>query len=294
MPANSSPAERIKQLINGLKKSFGLISSDTQTSAKYMLKKINIYKLEPEKIDLVTRPLELQPQKPVVIKDVKRIYVLTKDLMKNHKEITATLKEYKFKKQIPPLKNFEPLRFIPHIINTFITPISGIFRNYSNVGFAPILKSFTDFSLPEATLSSLPIHAFDLPDSGTINLQLTTKAQKRSDIFPTNLPIEKKPLNFLLLSEGEIEFFKEKLAEKNKVKKRQIKLTSIYDKFNIKNLQNIKADQKSGNIYCNYKPKGNIVSDDNFAYLVFGYKRDDNKSLSAMVTTLEFEQFKYG
>lgn len=292
MPTISSAKARIKLLISNIKDLYTLISSETKANAQFLLKGIKVYNLSDESAQFNTYVLPLKFEETLNIKTVNPIYVLVREFLNSQTSKDIGIHKYNIRCENFIINKFDQLSILPKFCNHLIKSFIATFKKYDNLIFSPTLGSIDDLKIEIPNNHSLLIEPIKKPDFFREPVDFVFNIAKKSDTFAANLLIEKKPQNLLLFSGKELEFFKDQLAQKFNVSKNKVKLTSIYSKLIIKNLQNIKYDASSHNVYCNFKQKHQLVADNTGAYLVLGIRKDNNTSLSTLVMNSEFEQFK--
>lgn len=302
MPTDPSSTKRFKQIIIQLKQAITRLSSDANSSIGMVFKGATIKTLPIKRVKVPTKELSLTHEETVKINDLKPMYVLTKNFTipdintevdlnsQVTNQIDASIKELKEsndekEKRILSFKNLS----IPSSLKKIaIKPMQPPKIKETNVIFKSKLHSIEKLTTEEPETKALYADRFKKPAIKTEDTTLRTYTRKRSPSFPTNLPIEKKPTSLLLFSERDLSVFKRKLADKHKVNIQLIKITSVYNNLNINNIQNLKYDSRSGNIYYTFKPK--TSSDNIYAFMVFGLRRDNNTSISTMVNTNDLKQ----
>lgn len=302
MPTNTGSTKRFQQIINSFKQIITLLSSETTASTRMMFKGVTTKKLAIKKDKAPIKNLSLAYEEDVKINTIKQMYVLTKDYAIPDIITDVDLKSFdtnQIKTNIIELKekpyekeryiiNFEAFNIISKLKTINIKPIEEPDTKPKNVIFEAKLHFIGKLTTEEPKNSSLPIDKINQSTIKSEDTILKTYSKKRSPSFPTNLPIEKKPTNLLLFTERDLSIFKRKLADKHKVNINLLKITSVYNNLNVNNLQNLKYDAKSGNIYYTFKPK--TTPDSVFAFMVFGLRRDNNTTISTMVNTSDLKQ----
>jgi hypothetical protein len=283
---------RFRRIINYLKKLFNIVSEETKETIKTSFQGAHTYTLPLHKEQSInTFSLPLDYQEKLELKELKPIYVLIKNLFAKQEEpeiiISQLSKEFQEEisvKTCHQLGVVAPVKAIePESYTTEISHFDG-FVIKGNFGSAK------DFVIDIPAYHRILVDP--IPAARVLEEIVTIKpyVNKRSEHFPTNLPIERKPISLLLFSERQLEHLKAILAEKFNIHKRKIKISCIYNKLNVRNIQTFKFDNNSKNVYFSFKPKKQLVEDNNLSYLVIGKRTDNNATLSTMVSYHEFQQ----
>ena len=285
---------RLKELLNSYQKLFKDISKDTHDTVKTSLKGANTYSLKIPDEKAPCHELLFQQQQELNIRSCRAIYVLIKKIENELNDFNLNIGAL-----TPGISNILQIKrfteFNIPLKMKYMLP-EGIFCTVSafeDLLFFPRFGSAKDFTIDRPQFRPVNIDKFPLPQFIEEIISIKPIIKKRSEAFPTNLPIERKPVKLLLYNEKELDVFKKLLAEKTKVHKRIVKISSVYNKLDIKNIQNLKYDTNSKKVYFTFRPKKQQTPDKNFAYLVIGRRMDNNHSLSAMVSYSEFEALKY-
>ncbi|MGD9580637.1 MAG: hypothetical protein AB7V50_04635, partial [Vampirovibrionia bacterium] len=267
-----------------------------------IIKGVKTITINIEKKILKIKELDISKENDIKIKRIKSIYVLTKEFSIPEiddisdiktietKTINANIKELKesTKDKEPQTRTYQKLKIDTKNKQLKIKPIEPSPIRNLRVLFEAKLHSIHKLEVKEPKTNFLPVDKVKTPLIKFENTVFKTFTKKRSPSFPTNLPVEKKPTSLLFFSERELSILKRKLAEKHKINIQLIKLTSVYNKLNVSNIQNLKYDPNTGNVYYTFKP--NPSKDETMAMMVFAIRRDTKASISTMVNASDLKQ----
>lgn len=292
MSTDSEPTKRKRfQITQNIKAAISLLRNEAREKVRLLLNRPKVHTLSEVLQNVTVGKISIEQDYKCEIKSVNQLYVLSKNLSIDPIYAKSILNEL----SIAPVKgnfhNFKEFTISNKVNETTIDPFFATLQSYTHIIFNAILKALTIKPFNEITPGYLEVKEFRKPKFVTEKLGFKTRILERSRAFPLNLPIERKQLSLLMLSEPELNFFKQKLAEKFKTNWRLIKITSLYNKLNVKNIQNIKLDPVSEKVFFTFKPDIK-QSDELFAFMVSGRRRDTNEMISLMVNELEYRKFK--
>lgn len=292
MPASPNPETGLQSIITTFKTMFRVVVEEGQSNFNLLFRKVKIRNFEYDIPIVKLFNLSVEIDKLDNICSMKPIYVLIKTLNPSEDEMEVNVNDYKFEKPEIKVSNYKLKDITSKICSYNYQSMPINMQNYSKLRSVATICNAKDLKLPEAKIGSLQIVPINKPKTDQVSVKLSTKILKRSEVFASNLPIEKKPVSMLLYTKNDLDFFKQKLAEKMNTNKRLIKLSFIYDKLNYKNLQNVKFDAQTQRVFCNFKPKNQLVDSPENAFLIIGSRVDNNASGSMMVTNSEFEKYR--
>lgn len=113
-------------------------------------------------------------------------------------------------------------------------------------------------------------------------ISISPYIKSKNDSFLYSLPIAKVPVSKSYFPENQMAHFREVLAAQAKTDKRNIEITSIFDKFDINLYQSIKQDPKSQKLLCFPTMKKTSANSENMYYLIIGHRRDNKTPVKAL------------
>lgn len=293
MPTSNSSKARVKKLIDKALYYISIFGEETRNNLKMSFKGVKTYKIKAEKQDFAVKTLNLRPKTDFEILTLKQTYVLIKEFKKDLINFEANIKELNAKMTSPiEINNFKAFKLISIIKKPKFKKLDAVFKDIKNILFNPPILDLKKFTIENPEIKQISTEALTKPQILEEIIKVESIIKQRSEIFKTTLPIEKKSVPVLNFSPKELDFFKQKLTERFEVHKNRLKIISVYDKLNMRNIQNLKIDSQTKNLYFNFKPEKEMTKDPSCVYLIIGLNRKSNTSVSTMVTEIEFRNFQ--
>ncbi|MDD3013770.1 MAG: hypothetical protein PHC34_08725 [Candidatus Gastranaerophilales bacterium] len=249
------------------------------TGLKISIKNSNI-----DSFQVKIRTSEKFASKMPAIKEFNPIFVLVKEKIIDCNVIIRDM-GIDFRLNIPNIHHMTPIDNKIKWKHPDLLSLNVI-RNYP----LQLESNFRDLNIADLMLSSPEVLNFAYDEirlaekvrvtEEIIAMSPYVKEPSRSVLF--RIPVIKKPLSKSYFTEEEMDIFRESLATHNKTKKINVKISNIYDKFNIELFSSIKLEPNSKNLICHLNNKIMKIDKEKLYYLILGERKDNKVSIKSL------------
>lgn len=226
---------------------------------------------------------EFVPQKPS-LKELNPVYVLVREKVIDY-NININNLEMGLKFDLPNIQYMTPIENTIRWKNSNLQSISiarkfplDIEPNCQNIDTDSIMTgrpNISSFARDEIRLAEKVRVVEEI-----ITLSPYVKQPEKDILFKA--PIIKKPLFKSYFTEEEMDILRDTLAKQNKTKKQNVKITNIYDKFNIDLFSSIKQEPATKNLMCYLNSKPSLFNKEKLYYLVIGQRNDNRITIKSL------------
>lgn len=221
---------------------------------------------------------------PPVFKELNPTYVMVKEKKFDYKVNVKDL-ENSIKIELPDIRYMTPITNKIKWINPNLDSCRAV-RNYPlslEPNFHKLDADKIILKIPH--VSSLDYSNIRLAEKVRVIEEIITmfpyiKKPEKSLLF--KVPVIKSPLFKSYFSQEDMDKFRETLAVQNKVKKTNVRILNIYDKFSIELFSSIKQEGNTKNLICYLNSKLTTFDKNKFYYLIIGQRKDNQVTIKSL------------